>query len=164
MFLCMLTNKNLNTNKLSRPINYQYQYDNKGWQAGWKIHPMFKIILVRDTHWDKDLILGDMNLAALGLGIFNVLVELVKVKLVQLLWLREKEIMSDLGWGEQVRLGWVGAPVTRMKKTSCWASGLAVVHFLTHSENLPDPSITLCHICRSLKKGKNWKSQGMYPS
>ena len=36
-------------------------------------------------HCDKDLILGDMYLADLGLGIFNVLVELVKVKLVQLL-------------------------------------------------------------------------------
>ena len=37
-----------------------------------------------------------MNLASLALGIFNVLVELVKVKLVQLLRL-EREVRSDLG-------------------------------------------------------------------
>ena len=50
----------------------------------------------QDTHCNKDLIIGEMNLASLALGIFNVLVELVKVKLVQLLRL-EREVRSDLG-------------------------------------------------------------------
>ena len=52
-----------------------------------------------------------MNLASLALGIFNVLVELVKVKLVQLLRL-EREIRSDLGRGSPTHpfVGWVGEP------------------------------------------------------